>query len=79
MALPGSSWRLEIIMRISPGKSWHGPYTISRKINEVIYEIKDNIGGELRLVSVQQVVRYLRIESRKGKHLEEWRSIAILR
>ena len=39
--------------------SWHGPYTVSRKINEVTYEIKDNIDGELRMVSVQQVVRYL--------------------
>ena len=32
---------------------------MSRKINEVTYEIKDNIDGELRLVSVQQIVRYL--------------------
>ena len=46
--------------------SWHGPYTISRNINEVTYEIKDNIDGELRLVSVQQVVMYLELESRKG-------------
>ena len=45
--------------------SWHGPYTVSRKISEVTYEIKDNIDGELRLVSVQQIVRYL------GNRVEE--------
>mmetsp|Transcript_3712 Transcript_3712/g.10973 ORF Transcript_3712/g.10973 Transcript_3712/m.10973 type:complete len:177 (-) Transcript_3712:581-1111(-) len=37
---------------------WFGPYLISKKVNDVAYEIEDQIDGEKRVVSVQQIVPF---------------------
>lgn len=37
---------------------WFGPYLISKKVNDVSYEIEDQIDGEKRVVSVQQIVPF---------------------
>lgn len=37
---------------------WHGPYTVLRRVSDVKYEIKDELDGEIRPVSVQQIVPF---------------------
>ena len=37
---------------------WYGPFVITKKINEVSYETKDELDSELRPVSVQQIVPF---------------------
>lgn len=37
---------------------WFGPYLITRKVSDVAYEIEDQIDGEKRVVSVQQIVPF---------------------
>ena len=37
---------------------WFGPYVVTKKVNDVAYEIEDQIDGEKRVVSVQQIIPF---------------------
>ena len=56
--------------------SFHGPYTVTEKLNEVSYKIKDELDGEERIVSVQQIVPFFgehEIEEISEEDTLEWR------
>ena len=58
--------------------SFHGPYTVTEKLNEVSYKIKDELDGEERIVSVQQIVPFFgehEIEEISEEDTLEWRSL----
>jgi len=35
---------------------WYGPYTVTQRLSDVVYEIKDELDGEKRKVTVSQIV-----------------------
>ena len=37
---------------------WYGPYTVTQRLSDVVYEIKDELDGEKRKVTVSQIVGF---------------------
>ena len=37
---------------------WFGPYTVTQRLSDVVYEIKDELDGEKRKVTVSQIVPF---------------------
>ena len=37
---------------------WYGPYTVTQKLSDIVYEIKDELDGEKRKVTVSQIVPF---------------------
>ena len=37
---------------------WYGPYTVTQRLSDVVYEIKDELDGEKRKVTVSQIVPF---------------------